>query len=413
MDTQWFGLTHHKSKLNTKQKGIIRTFWIVWGIREFSMSFFATTYVLFLLSRGLNLLEANLVNTVFFITLFLFEIPTGVVADVYGRKASTVISYLLLGMGTGIYFFADSFWACALAEAISAIGMTFATGAFDAWLVDELKYHGYEGKTQWIFSRGQQIGKITGLVSAMIGSWLGSVNLAIPWIASGLSLIIGGLLAIVLMREQSFQRRPYSMIAGWREMGLTFKAGLSYVKQSTAIRFLIVMGLVQSFSVMAANMQWTPWFSGLLKGSSQLGFIWWGIAIAIVFGSELANRISKTSLSEKQALIATNIAIGIGIALAALWQNFAVGISIFLFHELFRGMYKPLKDAYLNANIPSEQRATLISFDAMAFHVGGAVGSVVSGWLANSYGIPTAWMVSGLSLVLGTLLIAKNGLKKH
>jgi len=196
-------------------------------------------------------------------------------------------------------------------------------------------------------------------------------------------------------------------------MGLTFKAGLSYVKQSTAIRFLIVMGLVQSFSVMAANMQWTPWFSGLLKGSSQLGFIWWGIAIAIVFGSELANRISKTSLSEKQALIATNIAIGIGIALAALWQNFAVGISIFLFHELFRGMYKPLKDAYLNANIPSEQRATLISFDAMAFHVGGAVGSVVSGWLANSYGIPTAWMVSGLSLVLGTLLIAKNGLKKH
>ena len=401
------------TQLNRKQWGIVWIFWTVGGLREFGMSFFATTYVLFLLSRGLNLFEANLVNTVFFVTLFLFEIPTGVIADVYGRRISVIIAYVIKAIGMGLYFISHSFWACALAEGISAIGMTFATGAFDAWLVDEIKTHGYRENTRWIFSRGQQIGKLAGLVAALVGSWLGSIDLAIPWIAASASLSVGALVAICAMREDSFQKRTYSWNAGWSEMGKTFRAGLTYVRQSSTMRFLIVMGLVQSFSVMAANMQWAPWFSGLLGETKTLGFVWWGITIAIVLGSELATKAVKLVQSEKWALIATNIAIGIGIAFATLFGNFAVGISVFLFHELSRGMYRPLKDAYLNANIPSEQRATLISFDAMAFHIGGALGLVVSGALANSFGIPIAWIVSGTVLIIGTFMVAMNGVHKE
>jgi len=398
------------AQLNKTQKRTVKTYWIVWGIRELGASFFATTYVLFLLARGLNLFEANLVNVVFFATLFLFEIPTGVVADVWGRKISTVIAYGVTALSMGLYFFANSFLTCAIAEAVGAIGFTFLTGAFDAWVVDELKYHNYQGQVRWIFGRAQQIGKLASIAGSFIGAFMGSFNLALPWLGASVVLVVGGIYASVCMNEKSFQRRPYSFTSGWREMGTTFKTGIAYTRASKPMRFLIIMGIVQSFSVMAPNMQWTPWFKQLLGSTINLGFVWWGIALAIVLGAEFARAIAKgdSKQNEKLWLILSQIAIGVCIISTPLLQNVPLALVAFLMHESGRGLYKPLKDAYLNANIPSEQRATLLSFDAMAFHIGGVIGLATSGAIANAFGIPMAWVVSGSVLILGTLVIARN-----
>lgn len=395
--------------MNALQRKTIRAYWVISAAREFAMSFIATTYVLFLLARGLNLFETNMVNVVFFATLFLFEIPTGIVADVWGRKISVVIAFGVTAIGTGAYFFANSFLECALAEAISAIGLTFFTGAFDAWLIDELKHHGYKGETRWIFSKSQQIGKITSMVGVFAGALMGSKNLALPWIVSSFAFGVSSLCTSIWMKEKSFIRKPYSFIAGWQEMGRTFKTGFVYARRNKPMRFLMTMGLVQSFSVMAPNMQWTPWFKQLLGNTVNLGFVWWGIALALVLGAELAQAITKDSSRQKLWLILSQITIGAFIALTPLTQNVPLALAAFLLHEFGRGLYKPLKDSYLNANIPSEQRATLLSFDAMAFHIGGAIGLTVSGAIANAFGIPTAWIVSGGALVLATLMIAKNG----
>ena len=394
-------------QLNRPQQRIVLTYFAVSASRELSMSFFATTYVLFLLSRGLNLLEANLVNTVFFITLFVFEIPTGIVADVWGRKVSTIIAFWLMAIGTGTYFFADSFLTCALAEAITAIGMTFITGAFDAWLVDELSFHGFSGQTRWIFSRSQQAGKIASLGGAFVGALMGGMNLALPWVASGITMIATALVASATMSEQSFVPRPYSFAAGWRQIWTTWKTGTAYARESKAVRFLIVMSAIQSVGFMAPNMQWTPWFKGLLGSSTDLGFVWWGIALMLMLGAELAHGLGTRS--EQWTLCAVQIVVGACVALAPYSSIAAYSLFFFLTHELGRGLYKPLQDAYLNANIPSAQRATLLSLNAMSFHIGGAIGLIASGALANTWGIPVAWIASGIALILGTSVIFTNG----
>ncbi len=398
-------------QLSDSQKKIVSTYWTVIATRELAMSFFATTYVLFLLARGLNLFEVNLVNTVFFITLFVFEIPTGVVADVWGRKISVIISFIFTTIGMITYFFAQSFLACAVAEAISAIGFTFMTGAFDAWLIDELKHRGYQEQTRWIFGRSQQIGKLLGLGGALLGAFVGSYNLALPWLGGALMLTGGIFSAIFLMKEESFTRRPYSVIAGWQEMGQTFKAGLTYAKSSAPVRFLVAMGIIQSLGFMAPNMQWTPWFKELLGSTTNLGFMWWGIALALVLGAELAHAITGKH-NDKWLLVLTQIAIGLCVALVPLSRNLTYAVSAFLLHEFGRGLYRPLKDAYLNATIPSKQRATLLSLDAMSFHIGGAVGLVVSGAIANTFGIATAWVLSGGLLIVGTLTMLFSVLRR-
>lgn len=397
--------------MNTEQRKIVRIYWLISSLADGGMAFISTTYVLFLLSRGLNLFEVNLVNVVFFVTLFIFEIPTGAIADIYGRKISTIWSFILLATGTFIYAGAQSFWQCALAEAIGAIGKTCITGAFDAWLVDELRLAGYKNDLRSVFSRKQQFTTIVNMSAAMAGAWLGAKNLAYPWFGVAVVMMLGLIFTIVLVKEKSFMRRKFSFVQGIFSIKDIAQKSITYGIKQSAVRFLLVLGVVQAFAVQAPNMQWSPYFKGLIGNIQVLGFIWWGIAIAITIGATLSPRFLKIVKDEKKALVITQVIIGAGIALTTPFRFVPATLSIFFMHEIARGIYRPLKDAYLNAQVPSSERATLISFESLAQHAGGVIGLIVSGFVANAAGIPTAWMMSGIALIIGTLLIAKNSIR--
>src|SRR3989344_3967159 len=122
--------------MSKESKETIRHYLLLKSVSAFSISFIAAVYVTFLISKGLNLFEVNLVNFVFFTTLFICEISTGAFADVFGRKLSFLLSCSLFAVGMFVYGLADSFWGFAAAEAISALGNTFSSGAFQAWLID-------------------------------------------------------------------------------------------------------------------------------------------------------------------------------------------------------------------------------------------------------------------------------------
>jgi len=98
------------------------------------LAFTNAMYVTFLISKGLNLWEVNLVNLVFFSVMFLAEIPTGAIADIYGRRLSFMLACLLEAIGMFVYAFSDTFVGFAIAEALIALGATCASGAFQAWL---------------------------------------------------------------------------------------------------------------------------------------------------------------------------------------------------------------------------------------------------------------------------------------
>ena len=105
----------------------------------FATSFFFATYVPFLVDKGMNLLEVNIINSFYMIVVIIAEIPTGSFADKKGRHRSLSLSCFLLSLSAFVYYLAESFLFFILAEVIAAIGHTFASGAVEAWLVDSLK----------------------------------------------------------------------------------------------------------------------------------------------------------------------------------------------------------------------------------------------------------------------------------
>jgi MFS family permease len=399
--------------MSREARETIRHYLLLRSVSAFGVSFIAAVYATFLISKGLNLFEVNLVNFFYFATLFICEVPTGAFADVFGRKLSFVISCTLFAFGMFIYCQADSFWEFVAAEIVAAVGTTFASGAFQAWLIDRLKFQEYKGLTNPIFAQeGQLRGGVT-ILSAIGGAYLAEKNIALPWLVGGVVMTLAAVLAAIYMKEEAeFIRKKFSFADGLRSMKETIVASAKYGATNRPVRFILVAGLAQFFAIQPANMQWQPFFGQFLPNKTSFGFLYASIAVAVIIGSAIAPWFLRKIEDEKRAIISVQLIIGAGIALTVLCRNFAPALTVYLVHEVARGMFTPLKDAYLNDNIPSKERATLLSFDSISHHIGGMIGLLISGALAEYLSLPSAWIFSGVTLIIITLLMLKNGRRK-
>lgn len=394
-------------------KSTIRQYYILLALSQAGIGIIAATYVTFLLSRGLNLFEVNLVNVAFFVTLFLCEIPTGAFADVFGRKMSYVLSCTLFAVSMFVYASSESLSGFILAEVIGAIGATFASGAFDAWLVDTLKHHGYSDSIGPIFSRKTQIKYGVLLVVAIAGAFIADISIVLPWIVGGCLFSLSTLFALFTMKEEYFERKKLSFRTGLTALKDTVRASIEYGIRNSNVRFVMMMTLVLAFAVMAPNMQWQPYFKNWLPDQTSMGFIFAGVSLSIVLGGWIAPKILSRITDERTALVVCLAVIGGGMLGSVAFIALPPVVFFFLLHEVGRGAFDPIKQAYLHDNIPSKERATVVSFESIAHHLGGIVGLLVSGLLAQHGSIELAWIVSGMSLILVALAFWGKGLTQR
>lgn len=166
-------------------------------------------------------------------------------------------------------------------------------------------------------------------------------------------------------------------------------------------------------TLQAPNMQWQPFFSKFVAEKSGLGYIYFGISVAIAAGSFLSIWfLKKMRSNEKRFLVASQILMAIGMIVAAC-GIFFLCLPAFLFHEFARGLFAPIKDDYISQSIPekTKERSTLLSIESMSHHIGGAIGLILSGLVAKYLSIPTTWLIFGGFLIVATLLIFRNGKK--
>jgi len=375
-------------------------------------AFTASTYVLFLLSRGLDIFQVSLVNLFFFATLTVFEIPTGLIADTLGRKISFVAYSVFWGAGMLIYFFAQSFWLFALAESVAAIGATLASGAFDAWLVDRLKYFGDDRDLTPVFSRALQLNSLGAIIGALVGAWVGSYNLALPWLISAIFALITGVLSAVLMKEEYFVRSRLAWNAVYGSVARIGRLSFNFARGNQVFAFLLLVALVQQFGVSAPNMQWQVYFLEFFSDQKLLGIVFAGISLFTIVGAWLSPKLKTKVGSDRRGILLAQMIIGASLIGAAVASVPIVAIAFFFTHELGRGLFAPIKNQYLNANIPSKERATLLSMDSIAHHFGGVGGLIVTGYLARAVSVNAAWIFSGVILVGFALLFLRPRKKR-
>lgn len=376
---------------------------------EFSICCLVATYVVYLMERGgLNLLEVNLVNLAFFVGLMAFEIPTGVIADVFGRRLSYGLAGCAYGISSLVYASSHSFWGFVLGEVTGAVGSTFANGALQAWMVDRVKHFGDERSCGHIFAKEQYCNGCARMAGVMLGAYLADIDLRLPWLIGGMFILCIALTAMLVMKEEYKISCQHSWCEGAQLFRQMFAVVRQHAQKNRAVRFLLVMGFVNMLCVSAPNMQWQPFFLPHLPSKVYLGYVFVANIVAMMLGALLATKLLHRYFSERRAILVGQTVVGLGVGFAPFF-GLPLALTFFLFHEIGRGAWYPLRDMYLHNNIPSTQRASLASLTSTFSHFGGMAGLLFSGFVAQYLSISTSWALSGALMIVAVFLLWRNG----
>ena len=390
------------------QKKIIIQYYVLSTLfNAVGMQMVCSTYATFLAKHGLSLLQINLVNAICYVAVFTCEIPTGAFADIFGRKTSFVMACAVLSLGTFIYGCSNTFTGFAIAEIFAAIGMTFKNGAFDAWFVDSLKHFGHKGDNRHSFSRAELITQAGGIIGAITGSYMAAVDSRLPWLVSGALLALLSVASSLIMREDYFIRKAFSFKLGFASMRNVAVSSIRYGINDKNVRFILIITAIQIFAVQSMNMYWQIMFRDRGLKEQHLGFVVMGISSALALGAFVSSKL-KAKQGEKSIILVSQVCAGAIIIVAALLPGLPLLTVSVLIHEIPRGAWNPMIKSYTHERIPSEERATISSFCSIAPHIGGAIGLVTSGLIAQSCGIACSWIVSGFCLIFGALIVARN-----
>jgi DHA3 family tetracycline resistance protein-like MFS transporter len=352
----------------------------------------------------LSPLQLVLVGTVLEASVFVFEIPTGVLADVKSRRLSIIIGYLLIGLGFVFEGTLPFFWAVALAQVVWGFGYTFTSGATQAWIADEIG----EARAGQAYLRGEQAARIGALAAIPFSVALGSVDIRLPIVLGGaLMVVLAGFLAIV-MREVGFRPTPAEQRSTWGMMAKTIRDARGMVRRQPVLLILLGTGLFYGLYSEGFDRLWV---AHLLEGfalplyDAVQPVVWFGVIrgvlLVISLGAvELVRRRVDTNRAKAIARVLMLNAGLIAIALAtfALTKSFVVAVASFWLIGALRSVAAPLQTTWFNLRIDDPQvRATMFSVSGQVDAVGQVVGGPAVGAIGN-LSIRAALLTSALLL---------------
>jgi len=368
---------------------------VIWGINT-----------LFLLDAGLSIGQVFIANSAFSLGTFLFEIPTGVVADTAGRRVSFLFSLVVLATTTVMYVglaqIGGGVIAFSVVSALMGLGFTFYSGAMEAWLVDGVRFHGYEGNLDHVFSRAQMVGGGAMIIGTIGGGFLGQLDLAIPFVVRAVLLLSLFGMAYRGMHDRGFEPRRIPAAQIPSEAARIGSAGIRLGWKNPTLRLLIVGAGIQNGFFMWAWYAWQPYFLELLGRNLVWvsGLVAALLSLAMMAGNALVEVAMRVCGRRTTLLLATGIgfggaAIGVGAA-----TTFPLALVFLVLACVAIGIQMPVRQAFVHEMVPSEHRATVISFDSMiggGMSIGGQTGL---GALAERNGYSAGYAVGGAVALL-------------
>ena len=352
----------------------------------------------------LSPLQLVLTGTILEATVFLFEIPTGVLADVKSRRLSIIIGYALMGAGFILEGSLPFFGAIALAQVVWGFGFTFTSGATQAWIADELG----EERAGEAYMRGAQAARAGALVAIPLSVALGTVTVQLPIVLGGGLMILLAIFLVFAMSEEGFAPTPPQERTTWGLMLKTLRDARQLVRRQPVLLILLATGFFLGLYSEGFDRLWTPHLLENLQipwGETVEPVIWFGLirAVLLVIGlaaTEIARRRVDTnrSLPLARTLMVNAALIILALAGFGLARNFWIALALFWLIGALRSVSGPLQTAWLNLSIDDPQvRATIFSVSGQADAIGQIAGGPVVGAIGNR-SIRAALVTSALLL---------------
>jgi DHA3 family tetracycline resistance protein-like MFS transporter len=390
-----------------RRKNPVPVYLFLMGGRAICHSLFFTVQLIYHVTVvGLDPLQMVLVGTVLETTCFLFEVPTGVVADVYSRRLSILIGVVLMGCSYTLEGGIPQFWAALVSQVFWGLGYTFNSGAIQAWITDEIG----EEVVGPVFLRGEQL-RLGGLLTGTLLSVpLGLIHIQLPLVLAGAGMFALAAALCLVMPETRMRVRPHVALSTFGRMKGTAREGFRLAMARPVVKVIIAISLFIGLAAEAFDRLHVPSVIDRFDFPTVFGttspVIWFGLSgvIGTLLGlaaSELFKRRNAAALGpgtparllsvcaavQVAALVIFAVSGDLWLAFAMLWVRTIVG-----------AVSQPVESAWLNRNLDASSRATVISMTGQANSIGQAVGGPALGWIGSVLSIRVALLGSALIL---------------
>ncbi|MBX0300384.1 MFS transporter [Cryobacterium sp. 1639] len=368
----------------------------IWGINT-----------LFLLDAGLSNFEAFAANAFFTAGMVIFEIPTGVVADTVGRKASYLLGTITLSVTTALYWllwlWQSPFVWWAIVSVLLGLGFTFFSGAVEAWLVDALTSTGYAGSLEAVFGRGLVVTGIAMFAGSVLGGVLAqATDLGVPFLVRAGILVVMFVYAFIVMRDLGFT--PDRSRGPLKATRLVLTESVEHGLKRRSVRYIILSAPFASGVGFYAFYALQPYLLELYGDPSAYSIA--GLAAAIlslaqIAGGVLAPRIRVLFARRTSTVILASLVSVVSLVILGVNSLFWLAVIMLMVWGFVFAVAEPVRQAYLNDMIPSKQRATVLSFDSLFGSLGGVFIQPALGRSADIWGYGASLVIGGLVELIG------------
>ena len=390
------------SKLQKKLKRNIGLDYISVFIQNMNMQ--SSIWVLYLAYCGMNLGQIGILEGVYHITSMVFEIPSGAMADLLGRKKSMVISRILVAVSCFIMLLSRSFWLFALSFFIHALGNNFNSGSEEALVYDSMKALGREEHYIGVSGRLNVLIEVSQGVATVLGGILAEYSFAYCYSASFI-IAVCALLPVLCMVEAPIDRREQKGETALKKLVDHFKLSAAILKKDRNILKVIVFfeGIFTAQTILFFYSQ--QYFYDMGYNKIWISMFMLVFSVVSCVGALLSEKI-YAKCGNHTAVVA-GIAVAVAIS-SFVFKNVIVAVLGLSFAGFCNSVLYPIQSGVLNKMIPSEHRATLISINSMFFSIAMIILFPIAGSLADRFGLARIFVGLGVILLLFVLSLGRK-----
>jgi DHA3 family tetracycline resistance protein-like MFS transporter len=400
--------------LKNHQQSAHAIYLIIVASDKLTGSLFATVQMVYFATRVTgDPFQLALIWTIFQISVLLFEIPTGVIADTYSRRLSVILGFLVTGLGSLLVGACQTYSLVLLGMVILGIGDALLSGALDAWIADEI---GNE-RAGPAYMRGSQVAQVAILAGIPIGTALGTIALNVPILLSGALYLLLALFLTRAMPERGFQPIPRELRRSWHTMFSTFKEGVLLVRGRSVL--VAILGISAVAGLASAGYE-SLWTANMLQNVAfpTIGnfepIVWFGginaaVSIMSLIGIELLRRrvdVSSQTVIVQTLMVTASLSTMCMIVFGLAGVFWLAAAAHSLSYSL-RIASSPVFKVWINQNVESSVRATVLSVDNQINYLGRIAGGPIIGAIGSAISLKAALVAAGLMRVPITVLLAR------
>lgn len=352
------------------------------------MLFFAPVFmVVYFVGINLTLFQIGILIGVSPLAALLLEIPTGAVADLYGRKVSVLIGYFLGGLSFILLFFVRDFYSLIFVFVLLGIGSTFSSGSKEAWIVDSINKKNKK-LLHHFFNKSMAFNSFGLIVSGLIGALLvKKFGVSIIWPVAFMSYLIS--FSILLFAKEEYVKRKVQVKESFSGVYKQTKKAISYgYKHHVMFYYLLATFLFAFAAGFISPITWVPFLQELDFPDYGFGYMWSLMAFFMMIAPVFSRKFLKEGKEKSFMMICIGISVLI-MLLILIPKSWIFALTILIAVEFFIQLRTPASRMYFHRFTPSKIRATMGSVKAMLIAIAAIIISPLVGYLVDKIGART------------------------